>query len=88
MFCVSCVVFGLRRGLGIWKIGSGHGFLTLYTVLTFDGEVSMFIAHVVKSSDTVDRGFLDRVLNSSGLAAGLWQPWTRDGGIAQGAPSV
>ena len=65
-----------------------------------DTHVHIFVADVVKSFDTVDRGILDRVLGSLGLpawfrhayfeyhshvrlhfklAAGLGQPWTRDG---------
>ena len=72
-----------------------------------DTRVHTFVADVVKSFDTVDRGILDRVLGSLGLlawfrhayfeyhyhvrlrfklAAGLGQPWTRDGGIPQGCP--
>ena len=72
-----------------------------------DSDVHLFVAHVVKSFDTVDRGVLDLVLSSLGLpgwfrhayfefhshvrlrlllAAGLGQPWTRDGGIPQGCP--
>ena len=59
----------------------------------------MFVADVVKPFDTVDRGILDRVLMTAWLiltrvfrvscscyAAGLGQPWTRDGGILQGCP--
>ena len=70
-------------------------------------DVHVFVADVIKSFDTVDRGILDRVLSSLGLpgwfrhayfechssvrlrfklAAGLGQPWTRDGGIPQGCP--
>ena len=69
------------------------------------GDVHVFVADVIKSFDTVDRGILDRVLSSLRLpgwfrhayfeyhssvrlrfklAAGLGQPWTRDGGILQG----
>ena len=65
-----------------------------------DTHVHIFVADVVKSFDTVDRGILDRGLGSLGLpawfrhayfeyhshvrlhfklAAGLGQPWTRDG---------
>ena len=72
-----------------------------------EGDVHLFVADVVKSFDTVDRGVLDRVLGSLGLpawfrrayyeyhakvrlrfklAAGLGEPWTRDGGIPQGCP--
>ena len=72
-----------------------------------EGDVHIFVADVIKSFDTVDRGILDRVLSSLGLpgwfrhtyfefhslvrlrfklAAGLGQPWTRDGGIPQGCP--
>ena len=71
------------------------------------GDVHVFVADVIKSFDTVDRGILDRVLCSLGLpgwfrhayfeyhslvrlrfklAAGLGQPWTRDGVIPQGCP--
>ena len=70
-------------------------------------DVHLFVADVVKSFDTVDRGILDRVLSSLGLpawfrhayfeyharvrlrfkiAAGLGEPWTRNGGIPQGCP--
>ena len=66
------------------------------------GDVHVFVADVIKSFDTVDRGILDRMLSSLGLpgwfrhayfeyhssvrlrfklAAGLGQPWTRDGGF-------
>ena len=72
-----------------------------------DTDVHLFVADVVKSFDTVDRGILDRVQRSLGtpawfrhayceyharvrlrfkLAAGLGEPWTRDGGIPQGCP--
>ena len=72
-----------------------------------EGDVHIFVADVIKSFDTVDRGILDRVLSSLGLpgwfrhvyfefhslvrlrfklAAGLGQPWTRDGRIPQGCP--
>ena len=72
-----------------------------------DSHVHLFVADVVKSFDTVDRGILDRVLSSLGLpgwfrhayfeyhahvrfrfklAAGLGEPWIRDGGILQGCP--
>ena len=72
-----------------------------------DSHVHLFVADVVKSFDTVDRGVLDKVLGSLGLlawfrrayfeyhakvrlrfklAAGLGEPWTRDGGIPQGCP--
>ena len=68
---------------------------------------TFFVADVIKSFDTVDRGILDCVLSSLGLpawfrhvyfefhlhvrlrfklAAGLGEPWTRDGGIPQGCP--
>ena len=70
-----------------------------------DFHVHLFVADVIKSFDTVDRGILDRVLSSLGLpewfrhayfeyhahvrlrfklAAGLGEPWTRDGGTPQG----
>ena len=72
-----------------------------------DSDVHLFVADVKKSSETVDREILDRVLSSLGLlawfrhayfeyrahvglrfklAAGLGEPWTRDGGIPQGCP--
>ena len=98
-----------------WRIGFGLGFpvdawfttaLDIEEVLSgvVDSDVHLFVAHVVKSFDTVDRGVLDLVLSSLGLpgwfrhanfefhshvrlrlklAAGLGQPWTRDGGIPQ-----
>ena len=34
-----------------------------------DSDIHLFVADVVKSSDTVDRGILDRVLSSLGLPA-------------------
>ena len=70
-----------------------------------DSDVHLFVADVIKSFDTVDRGILDSVLSSLylaawfrhayfeyhahvrlrfKLAAGLGEPWTRDGGIRQG----
>ena len=72
-----------------------------------DSDVHLFVADVIKSFDTVDRGMLDKVLSSLGLpawfrhayfeyhshvrlrfklAAGLGDPWSRDGGIPQGCP--
>ena len=72
-----------------------------------DSDVHLFVADVMKSFDSVDRGILDKVLSSLGLpgwfrhayfeyhshvrlrfklAAGLGQPWIRDGGIPQGSP--
>ena len=72
-----------------------------------DSHVHLFVADVIKSFDTVDRGILDSLLSSLGLpgwfchayfefhahvrlrfklAAGLGEPWTRDGGILQGCP--
>ena len=72
-----------------------------------DSDVHLFVADVIKSFDTVDRGILDKVLRSSGLpcwfrhayfeyhshvrlrfklAAGLGQPWARDGGIPHRCP--
>ena len=75
--------------------------------MLIQGDVHLFVADVVKSFDTVDRGVLDLVTSSLGLlgwfrhayfefhshvrlrfklAAGLGQPWTRDGGIPQGCP--
>ena len=72
-----------------------------------DSDVHLFVADVIKSFDTVDRGILERILSSLGLpawfrhayfeyhahvrlrfklAAGLGEPWTRDGGIPQSCP--
>ena len=34
-----------------------------------DSDVNLFVADVISSSDTVDRGILDRVLSSLGLPA-------------------
>ena len=66
-----------------------------------DSHVHRFVADVIKSFETVDRGIFDGVLSSFGLpawfrhayfvyhvhvrlrfklAAGLGEPWTRDGG--------
>ena len=114
------IVFGLLLGWVSWKIGFGLGFrssveawfstaLDIEEVLSgvVDSDIHLFVADVVKSFDTVDRGVLDFVLSSLGLpgwfrhayfefhshvrlrfklAAGLGQPWTRDGRIPQGCP--
>ena len=62
-----------------------------------DTDVHLFVADVVKSFDTVDRGILGlpawfrnayfeyhaKVRLRFKLAAGLGEPWTRDGGIPQ-----
>ena len=96
----------------VFSAGGGRssveGTLDIAEVLSgvVDSDVHLFVADVVKSFDTVDRGVLDLVLSSLGLpgwfrhayfefhshvrlrfklAAGLGQPWTRDGGIPQGA---
>ena len=84
-------------------------FLDIEEVLSgaTDSDVHLFVADVIKSFDTSDRGIVDCVLSSLGLpawfrhacfgyhshvrlrfklAAGLDQPWTRDGGIPQGCP--
>ena len=50
------------------------------------------VADVIKSFDTVDRSILDCALGHSQvrlrfkLAAGLGEPWCRDGGIHQRCP--
>ena len=72
-----------------------------------DSHVHLFVADVIKSFDTVDKGILNSVLSSLGLpawfrhayfeyhahvrlllklAAGLGEPWTRDGEIPHGCP--
>ena len=51
-----------------------------------DSDIHLFVADVIRSFDTVDRAILDMVLSSLGFAAGLGEPWTRDGGIPQGRP--
>ena len=96
---------GGRRSVEAWYTTA----LDIEEVLSgvVDSDVHLFVADVVKSIDTVDRGVLDFVLSSLGLpgwfrhayfefhshvrlrfrlAAGLGQPWTRDGGIPQGCP--
>ena len=101
----------------VFSAGGGRGSVEAWYTSAFDIEevlsgatdshVHLFVADVVKSCDTVDRGILDRVLSSLGLpgwfrhayfeyhahvrlrfklAAGLGEPWTRDGGIPQGCP--
>ena len=99
----------------VFSAGGGRGSVEAWYTSAFDIEevlsgavdshVHLFVADVVKSFDTVDRGVLDAVLSSLGLpgwfrhayfeyhayvrlrfklAAGLGEPWTRDGGIPQG----
>ena len=101
----------------VFSAGGGRGSvearyataLDIEEVLTgaADSHVHLFVADVIKSFDTVDRGILDCVLSSLGLpacfrhayfeyhlhvrlrfklAAGLGEPWTRDGGIPQVCP--
>ena len=81
---------GLSSSLDIQEVLSGAA----------DSHVHLFVADVIKSFDTVDRGILDSVLSSLALpawfrlayfeyhvhvrlrfklAAGLGEPWTRDG---------
>ena len=94
-----------RSSVEAWKTTA----LDIEEVLSgvVDSDVHLFVADVIKSFDTVDRGISDRVLCSLGLpsclrhayfechayvrlrfklAAGLGQPWTRDGGIPQERP--
>ena len=101
----------------VFSAGGGRGSVEAWYTSAFDIEevlsgsvdshVHLFVADVIKSFDTVDRGVLDAVLSSLGLpgwfrhayfeyhahvrlryklAAGLGEPWTRDGGILQGCP--
>ena len=101
----------------VFSAGGGRGSVEAWYTSAFDIEevlsgavdshVHLFVADVIKSFDTVDRGVLDSVLSSLGLpgwfrhayfeyhahvrlrfklAAGLGEPWTRDGGIPQGCP--
>ena len=101
----------------VFSAGGGRGSVEAWYTSAFDIEevlsgsvdshVHLFVADVIKSIDTVDRGVLDAVLSSLGLpgwfrhayfeyhahvrlrfklAAGLGEPWTRDGGIPQGCP--
>ena len=101
----------------VFSAGGGRGSVEAWYTTALDIEevlsgaadphVHLFIADVIKSFDTVDRGVLDSVLSSLGLpgwfrhayfeyhahvrlrfklAAGLGEPWTRDGGIPQGCP--
>ena len=102
---VFSAVGGRRRSVEAWYTTA----LDIEEVLSgvVDSDMHLFVADVVKSFDTVDRGILDKVLSRSGLpawfrhahfeyhshvrlrfklAAGLGQPWTRDGGIPQGCP--
>ena len=63
-----------------------------------DSHVHLFVADVVKSFDTVDRGhfrlwfrhayfeYHAHVRLRFKLASGLGEPWTRNGGIPQGCP--
>ena len=92
-----------RSSVEAWKTTA----LDIEEVLSgaVESDIHLFVADVIKSSDTVDRGILGRVLSSLGLpawfrhayfeyhahvklrlklAAGLGEPWTRDGDIPQG----
>ena len=64
-----------------------------------DGQLHVMVADVTKSFDTVGRAILDCALGCPGLppwfrnfrlwfklAAGLGEPWCRDGSIPQGCP--
>ena len=56
-----------------------------------DHHVHLFVAHIVESFDTVDRGIWTdhaRVQLRFKFAAGLGAPWTRDWGISPGCPLV
>ena len=86
--------------LSVFSAGGGRGSVDAWysTALDFEevftglsqSHVHVFVADVVKSFDTVDRGILDFVLANvrlrSKLACGLGSPWVRDGGIPQGCP--
>ena len=72
---VPASVFSAGVVVGRWK----HGILLLlilrkFLLVPLILIVHLFVADVVKSFDTVDRGFLDRVLSSLGLP-GLVSPW-------------
>ena len=43
--------------------------LDIEEVLAVDSHVHVFVAHVIKSFDTVEWGILDRVIGSLGLPA-------------------
>ena len=53
----------------LWRLGRSTTALDIEEVLAgaVDTHVHVFVADVVKSFDTVDRGFLDLVLSSLGL---------------------
>ena len=101
-------VFGACGGRGSVEAWYATA-LDIEEVLTgaTDSDVHLFVADVIKSSDTVDRGFWIGFLSGLGLhawfrnayfeyhahvrlrfglASGLGEPWTRDGGIPQGCP--
>ena len=98
----------LVKDKALWKLGSLPPLdIEERLVGGAQDDVHLFVADVVKSFDSVDRGILDMVLSSLGLlawfqhtyfeyhakvrlrfklAAGIGEPWTRDGGIVQGCP--
>ena len=63
VFYLLFTVFGLLLGWVSWRIGFVLGFRILFSVL----DIHLFVADVVISFDTVDRGVLDLVLSSLGL---------------------
>ena len=92
----------LEEGGVLWKLGTPlHWILKEVLSVLNHSDVHVFVAHFVKSFDTVDRRVLDYVLGRLGLpvwfrrtyfghhakfVCGLGSPWTRDGGIAQECP--
>ena len=89
-------VFSLGNGLSSVEAWFSTA-LDIEEVLAGTGgdQLHVMVADVINSFDTVDRSILDCALGSSGLAwvrlrcklaAGLGEPWCRDGGIPQGCP--
>ena len=96
----------------VFSAGGGRGSVEAWFSSAFDIEevlsgavdshVHLFVADVIKSFDTVDRGVLSlglpgwfrhayfeyhaHVRLRFKLSAGLGEPWIRDGGIPQGCP--
>ena len=51
----------------VYSAGGGRRSVEAWYTAALDSDIHLFVADVVKSFDTVDRGILDRVLSSLGL---------------------
>ena len=81
--CVSVRMLQLEDWFRSWardSVFSATAALDIEEVLSgvVDSDVHLFVADVIKSFDTVDRGILDKVLSSLGLPQCCCRmPWPR-----------